>query len=196
MPNVEDDMVGQRINIAWVSLVFAMLTGLADSAGAQQTVEGEFGVGRVLNGEPAIPTVEIGMAGWPSRHWGVGVRLVRGPGEDVENPVFGGDRTFLGAGHLWMWTVTNRYRIGSFELGAGAGFHRYDTIVLSHFIDPDRPDAAPRRSVYVGWDAGLTLEVYKRTLWPHVAIKVGLMYDAWFEAIDYVRPVLLLNVWP
>ena len=191
-----DAMVAQRIAAARMALSVSIVIGCAYPSRAQ-VVEGEFGVGRVLHGEPAVPTVEIGIAVWPSAHWGVAARLVRGLGEDVRNPFVGGDRTFLGTTHLRLWTLTTRYRLRGVEVGAGFGSHRYDDIVILHFVDPYRPDAPMRQSVPVGWDASVTFEaLYKHTLWRHFGIKAGVMCDAWFEGADYVRPVLLATVWP
>lgn len=106
-----------------------IVAGLPDVAGAQRLDVG-VGTGYVFGGGaenpgPSLPTVDVVGVVWPWNRWGLAVRWVEGPGEDLyAEPVTGGDRTFLGFGHLRYSTVTLRHRrrfsdsLG-FELGAG-----------------------------------------------------------------------------
>ena len=52
------------------------------------------------NPGPSLGTIDVAAVVWPWARWGVAVRLVKGPGEDLHEPVVSGDRTFLGQADL------------------------------------------------------------------------------------------------
>ncbi len=114
----------------WQAVVVALaMVGRPELAGAQRLDVGA-GVGYVMGGGaenpgPSLPTVDVVGVVWPSSRWGLALRWVEGPGEDLyDQPVASGDRTFLGYGRLRYQTVTLRHRRRltdalSLELGAG-----------------------------------------------------------------------------
>src|SRR5262245_49228492 len=104
---------------------------LADVAHAQQPclVEIEGGGGYVFGSGvedpgPSLLTLDATIVVWVTGRWGVAVRRVAGPGEDLYGaPVEIPDRTFLGLGHLHYWAMTARHRRSlSSDLGVEIGF--------------------------------------------------------------------------
>lgn len=148
-----------------------------------QRVEFEFGGGYVVGGGmenpgPSLPALDVGLVFWPAARWGVAVRLVEGPGEDLHEPVVSSDRTFLGTGHLHYWTATVRRRAAltsavGLELGFGLLFNgRFSTVQVFH--DPPRRSSAPDNF----FDRGGSLEAFvTRSLGRNLGIKGGVTFD-------------------
>jgi hypothetical protein len=140
---------------------------------------------------PSLPTLDAAIVVWPTERWGVAVRRVEGPGDDLyATPVEIPDRTFLGVGHLHYWTVTARHRRSisrdlGLEIGAGMMFdEQFDTIEMFH--DPPR-----RISGLNGPTFGLSLEaLVTHPLARHFAVKAGVTYDFMFET-NHFQPVAL-----
>jgi hypothetical protein len=127
---------------------------------------------------------------WPSQRWGVALRRVEGPGEDLYSPVEIPDRTFLGGGHLHYWTVTARHRRSTsrglgVEIGFGIMFgEKFATIEMLR--DPPRRVSAQNGPAY-----GLSLEaLVTHPLARHFAVKGGVSYDFEFET-NHLQPVAL-----
>src|SRR5437870_759657 len=99
-----------------VMAVCALAVASVAYAQQQDVVEIEGGAGYVFGSGtedpgPSLPTLVLAVVGWPTEHWGVAMRRVQGPGEDLyATPVEIPDRTFLGLGHVRYWTVTARHR--------------------------------------------------------------------------------------
>lgn len=139
--------------LRWLmTAVVLVVVGRPDVARAQRFDVGAgagyvFG-GGVENPGPSLPTVDLVGVAWPWSRWGLAVRWVEGPGEDLyDRPVAGGDRTFMGLGHLRYFTVTARHRrrltdtLG-LELGAGLAFGGHfasiqDLPPIGRLDDPD-----------------------------------------------------------
>ncbi len=171
--------------------------GLAETADAQDrpVVELGGGVGYVFGGGaedpgPSLPAYNAVVSVWPFERWGVGMRWVEGPGEDLHSPIESGDRTFLGKGHLRYWTLTARRRwplprqLG-FEMGFGMLFGgEFDSIVELH-NPPRRLSGAD-----VSFNGFSVDGLVTRQVAPHVGVKVGLTFDFNFETTN-VQPVAL-----
>src|SRR5580765_6195060 len=96
----------------WLMKMILTLTlcslAIADIAHAQRqdVVELEGGGGYVFGSGaedpgPSLPTLDAAVVVWATERWGVAVRRVEGPGEDLyTTPAEIPDRTFLGVGHL------------------------------------------------------------------------------------------------
>ncbi len=171
--------------------------GLADTASAQRRaiVEIGGGVGYVVGGGaedpgPSLPAVDAVIHVWPFERWGVGVRWVEGPGEDLHAPIESFDRAFLGTGHLRYWTVTARNRRTlprqlEFELGFGMLFGG-EFASIQELRDPPRR-LASASTFFNGFSVdGLV----GRALGRHLGVKVGLTFDFNFETTN-VQPVAL-----
>lgn len=164
-----------------VLFTIAALAALLAPAHAQR-LELEAGVGYVLGGGaenpgPSLPTIDGAVVVWPWAAWGMAVRLVKGPGEDLHEPIVSGDRTFLGQGHLQYWTVTVRRRIAvgdgrAVELGFGQLFGgRFATV--QEFHQPPRRVAS--RDTFF---SGFALEgLFMHTLARRLAVKGGVTFD-------------------
>lgn len=152
-----------------------------------------FGSGTEGSG-PSLPTLDAAVVVWASEHWGVALRRVAGPGEDlVANPVQRGDRTFLGHGHVHYWTVTARHRRSvsrhlGLEVGGGMMLDdKYDIIEM--FGDPPRRLSGQIQSSY-----GFSLEaLVTHSLARHFAVKAGVTYDFVVET-NHLQPVALAVV--
>jgi hypothetical protein len=177
--------------------------GLAEAGNAQgrYVVEVGAGGGYVAGGGaenpgPSLPSYDVVVAVWPFERWGVGVRWVEGPGEDLHAPIESFDRTFLGTGHLRYWTVTARHRRPlprrlELEIGFGLLFDgEFATIVDLH-----NPPGPPRRlSEADTFFTGMSVDgLVTRDLGRHFAIKGGLTFDFNFETTN-VQPVALAVV--
>jgi hypothetical protein len=175
---------------------------LAGSAHAQRqdVVELEGGGGYLFGSGaedpgPSVPTVDAAIVVWAAPRWGVAVRRVEGPGEDLYTPPIEiPDRTFLGVGHLRYWTVTARHRrpisrdLG-FEIGFGLMFDdTFDDIEM--FRDPGIGRIAARN----GPAYGLSLEaLVTHALARRFALKAGVTYDFNVET-NHLQPVALAVV--
>jgi len=179
--------------LRWLLGTVLVLAGFAAPAWAQ-TVEIELGGGYVVGGGaedpgPSLPAFDVGVAFWATEHWGVAVRRVEAPGEDLHEPSVGGDRTFLGSGHLAYWTVTARRRSSvTTRLGLELGFGllldgRFATIAMLH---------EPPRRLEMGTSfGGFSLEaLLTRELWSHLAIKMGATFDSNFETTN-LQPLVV-----
>src|SRR5438874_9770334 len=99
-------------------ILVAFVVAAPGAVGAQTRpsffdVEG--GGGYVMGGGaedpgPSLATYDVGLAAWPTRSVGLAVRVVRGPGKDLHQPVAISDRTFYGPEKLSYTTCTVRYR--------------------------------------------------------------------------------------
>jgi hypothetical protein len=171
--------------------------GFADVGYAQSRsrIEFEGGGGYVFGGGtedpgPSLPTLDAAFVVWPGERWGLAVRLVEGPGEDLHAPIESLDRTFLGSGHLRYWTVTARYRRPLHrDLGVEVGFGKVfggEFATVQVFHNP------PRRSATTDtFFGGLALEgLVTRRLARHFAVKAGLTYDFNVETAN-LQPVAL-----
>jgi hypothetical protein len=116
------------------SFQFALMVAVAVSistapASAQaerdSVVDVEVGGGYVIGSGsedpgPSVRAYDLGIAIWPSEHWGFAVRQVRGPGQDLyRTPITSSDRTFYGPERLIYraYTVRHRARV----IGPGIG---------------------------------------------------------------------------
>ncbi|HEY3044435.1 MAG TPA: hypothetical protein VGJ39_10440 [Vicinamibacterales bacterium] len=180
-------------------LLAALLAVGAPTLTEAQTVEVELGGGYVFGSGaedpgPSLPVFDAGVAFWPSARWGIAVRVVDGPGEDLHEPVVFMDRTFFGTGHLRYWTVTARHRRAlrptwGVEIGAGLMTNgRFASV----WTFTDQPES---RHAGGGSDfAGLSLEgLATKTLSRHFAIKGGVTYDFNVET-NNLQPVVLGTV--
>jgi hypothetical protein len=167
------------------------LPGLAQG----QILEVEIGGGYVVGSGsedpgPSLPVFDAGVAFWPSARWGVAVRLVDGPGEDLHEPVTLYDRTFLGTGHLRYWSVTARHRR---EVTPGWGVEiGFGLMTHGHFDDIWVFNDAPldRRMSRTGFP-GFSLEGFAtRALSRHFGIKAGVTFDFVVET-NSLQPVVL-----
>lgn len=171
--------------------------GFVDGGYAQNrsVIEFEGGGGYVFGGGtedpgPSLPSLDATIVVWPAPRWGVAVRLVKGPGEDLHAPIESLDRTFLGSGHLRYWTVTARHRrplrhdVGV-ELGIGMVFGgEFATVQVFH--NPPRRSTAPDT-----FFSGLSLEgLVTRAFARHFAVKAGLTYEFNVETAN-LQPVAL-----
>lgn len=173
------------------------------SARAQQasTVDVEGGGGYVFGGGvenpgPSLPTLNAGMSVWWTDHWGLALRVVAGPGEDLldgDGLVMGADDSnwrFLGTGDLRYLTVTVRRRrpLGGawgFETGAGL-------MLLGQFATVQEIGDPPRRvSAAADFFSGIALEALAtRELSPRFLLKAGVTYDFNVET-NNLQPVVL-----
>src|SRR5436309_2253457 len=190
----------QRKNLVKKILALAVCSlGLADLGYAQQpVVELEGGGGYLFGGGaenpgPSLPSLDAAIVVWPSERWGVAVRQVEGPGEDLHPPVESLDRTFLGVGYLRYWTITARHRRPiSHDLGLEIGFGwlldgEFATIEM--FRNPPRRSTAPDTFFY-----GFSLEAFvTHSFARHFAVKTGVTYDFNFETNNF-QPVALAVV--
>ena len=139
---------------------------------------------------PSLPAFDAGVAFWPSAHWGVALRRVEGPGEDLHEPRVFLDRTFLGTGHLHYWTLTARHRRAvTSNWGLETGF---GVMAAAHFTDFSIINDAPLdRLEAVSSFRGFSLEGFAtRALSRHFGIKAGLTYDFVVET-NNLQPVVL-----
>jgi hypothetical protein len=148
-----------------------------------------FGSGAEDSG-PSLPTVAAGIVVWPARHWGLAIRRVDGPGEDLSTPVESIDRTFLGSGHLHYLTLTARHRRAiSHQLGLEVGFGVMlnETFGTIEFLrNPPR-----RLSVTNGPASGISLEaLLTHRLARHFSVKAGVTYDFEFET-NHLQPLVV-----
>lgn len=180
-------------------LILAGLCSLAfpDLGYAQRrpVIEVEGGGGYVFGGGgenpgPSLPTLDLALVVWPAERWGLAVRLVEGPGEDLHAPVESLDRTFLGFGHLHYWTVTARHRrVAQRDLGFEAGFGmlfggEFATVQVFH--NPPRRSSAA--DIFFN---GFSLEaLVTRALARHFGVKAGVTYDFNFDTAN-LQPVVL-----
>ena len=140
---------------------------------------------------PSLPAFDAGVAFWPSAHWGVAVRRVEGPGEDLHEPRVFGDRTFLGTGHLRYWTFTARHRRAltpSWGLETGFG-----VMAAGHFAEVWTFNDAPldRHASLLASYWGFSLEGFAtRALSRHFGIKAGVTYDFVVET-NSLQPLVL-----
>lgn len=170
---------------------------LADLGHAQErpVVELEGGGGYAFGGGgenpgPSLPTLDAAIAVWPTERWGLAVRLVEGPGEDLHAPIESLDRTFLGLGHLHYWTVTVRHRRSlSPDLGLEIGFGmlfdgEFATIQMFH--NPPRRSSMPD-TFFNGFSVEMLVT---HPLARHFALKAGVTYDFNFDTAN-LQPVAL-----
>ena len=172
--------------------------GLADAGYAQSrntVVELGGGAGYVFgagaeNPGPSLPSFDVIAFVWPFERWGVGVRYVEAPGEDLHEPSVSFDRTFLGQGHLRYWTVSARHRrpvtrqLG-FELGFGM-------LVSGEFASIQELHDPPRRlSAADTFFNGFSVDgLLTRQIVRHVGIKAGVTFDFNVETTNF-QPVVL-----
>ena len=177
--------------------------GLADLGYAQQPVvelEGGgghvFGVGAGAPG-PSVPTLDAVVVVWATEHWGVALRRVEGPGEDLyTTPKESPDRTFLGVGNLHYWTLTARRRQSisgnlGFEIGFGMMFNK-GVGFIEMFRDPPRRVSVPSGRG-VGFGDYSVEALVTHSLARHFAVKAGVTFDAPLEA-NHFQPVALAVV--
>jgi hypothetical protein len=173
------------------------IVGLADLGYGQSraTVEIEAGVGYVFGGGvedpgPSLPSFDAGIVIWPWEQWGVAVRLVEAPGEDLHAPIDSLDRTFLGVGNLHYWTVNARHRrplphrVG-LEIGFGMLFGG-EFAAIQEFHNPPRRSATPHT-----FFNGFSVEgLVTRALARYFTVKAGATYDFNVETNNF-QPVVL-----
>lgn len=180
------------------TLLLTALLAMGLPALAQgQILEFEIGGGYVVGSGseepgPSLPAFDAGVAFWPSARWGVAVRRVDGPGEDLHEPRIFLDRTFLGTGHLRYWTFTARHRRAiTPNWGLETGF---GVMAAGHFAEIWIFNDAPldrREAASSFWDWGLSLEGFAtRSLSRHFGIKAGLTYDFVVET-NNLQPLVL-----
>jgi hypothetical protein len=187
------------------TLSFVILCMLTCSAPVRAqhapTIDLEAGGGYVFGGGvenpgPSLATVDVGAALWWSEHWGLALRAVVGPGEDLlarNGLALGnGDRSwrFLGTGELRYLTVTFRRRRslgGPWRLETGAGL-----MLLGQFATVQEIGDPPRRvSAPATFFSGLALEALAtRELSPRFVVKAGVTYDFNVET-NNLQPVIL-----
>jgi hypothetical protein len=179
------------------SLLLAVLASAACPYHAYaQRVEIELGGGYVVGGGvenpgPSLPTFDAGVVVWLWPRWGVALRVVEGPGEDLHEPVVGFDRTFLGQADLHYWTVTVRHRIAltrhrGFELGFGQLFGgRFATV--QEFHNPRQRVRTPDTFFPLG---GALEAFITQALGRHLAVKAGLTFDFNIETTNF-QPVAM-----
>jgi len=177
-------------------LLTALLAVGAPELTEAQIFEIELGAGYVFgsgaeNPGPSVPVFDAGVACWPSARWGIAVRVVDGPGEDLHEPVVFMDRTFFGTGHLRYWTFTARHRRAlqptwGMEIGAGLMTNgRYASVWM--FTDQAESRHAGGGSDFAGFSLeGLATKAFSR----HFGIKAGVTYDFNFET-NNLQPVVL-----
>jgi hypothetical protein len=108
----------------------------------------------------------------------VAVRLVKGPGEDLHEPIIGLTRISLGQADLRYWTVTARRRIGltntrGVELGFGQLFGgRFASV--QQFHDPPRRVTVPTTFFPLG---GALEAFITQAAGRHFAFKGGVTFD-------------------
>jgi len=148
-----------------VLVLFAVLFLSSNAAAQERGIELQGGLGYVYDsGEgPSVPAVNLGVVGWITPGWGVGVRLTEGTVDDHYDPPHdAGDRIFLGPGDLRIWAVTSQWRGiargTEVNIGVGVGGHgyRYKEILTGirrgsaegedERIDPVRPQLLTSRS--------------------------------------------------
>ena len=192
-------MNGEGPSIRALLLTFVVVaTGDAAPASAQ-VFEAAVGGGYVMGGGPenpgpSLPSLNGMVAIWPWERWGVALRWVEGLGEDLyEVPVTGGDRTFLGRGHLRYWALTVRHRRRlpsdfSIELGVGNMFAgQFANIQMLH--DPPRRLDAPDT-----FFSGFALEaLVSRRLFRHLTIKAGATLDSNVETSN-LQPLIAAGI--
>ena len=178
------------------------IVALAEVAYAQRqhVVELEGGGGHVFRASvgapgPSLPTLDAAVVVWPTERWGVALRRVEGPGEDLyTTPKESRDRTFLGVGHLHYWTVTTRLRQSisrnlGFEIGFGLMFDEWFGHI-EMFRDPPRRVSVPNGPV----SGEFSVEaLVTHPLARHFAVKAGVTYDWPLEA-NHFQPVALAVV--
>jgi hypothetical protein len=189
---VEEGIVSRIVVLTALCSIYWADVGYAQS---RTVVELESGGGYVFGSGaedpgPSLPTFDAAIVVWPTERWGIAVRLVEGPGEDLHTPAESLDRTFLGAGHLHYWTATARHRRSiSRDLGLEVGFgmmfdSKFGTIEM--FRDPPRRVSVPNGPAY-----GFSLEaLVTHPLARHFAVKAGVTYDFEFET-NHFQPVAL-----
>jgi hypothetical protein len=116
--------------------------------------------GGVEDPGPSLATLDASVAVWPLTRWGVAVRRVVGPGEDLRDPpIVSRDRTYLGQGDLRYWTVTTRFRrpIGSsLGLQLGLGLQKSGRFSTVWILDGQRRTAPT--AFFDGAALGVTVE--------------------------------------
>jgi hypothetical protein len=175
-------------------LVLSALWLILPAAAFAQQVELELGAGYVFGGGvedpgPSLATVDAAVAVWPSERWGVAVRLVEGPGEDLHEPIASGDRTFFGLADLHYWTVTARRRIPlssarRIDVGFGGLFGgRFSSVEQLH----DPPLRGGARTTF----SGFALESFlTQSVADHFAVRGGATLDFSLETTNF-QPVIL-----
>lgn len=178
-----------------VMAVVLVVVGRPDVASAQRLDVG-VGAGYVFGGGvenpgPSLPTVNLVGVVWPWSRWGLAVRWVEGPGEDLyDRPVAGGDRTYLGFGHLRYATVTLRHRrrlTDSLGLELGAGLTLAGRFASIQELPPigrlDDPD---------NFFGGLASEAFvTRRLRGPLWVEAGVTFDFNVET-NNLQPVVLV----
>ena len=148
--------------------------------------------GGVEDPGPSLATLDACVAIWPLENWGVAVRRVSGPGEDLlDTPFVSADRTFLGQADLHYWTATARYRrpIGrSAGVQVGLGFQKsgqFSTVWMFNGQRRVAPDT---------FFGGAALELLAtRRVWRRFALHGGVTVESNLETTN-VHPVLLAVV--
>lgn len=149
--------------------------------------------GGVENPGPSLPALDGGAAFWWSDRWGLALRAVVGPGEDLIEASPGIDRTFLGTGHLRYLAVTVRRRrpmTNSWGLELGGGMMLFGQFAMVQMLrDP------PRRVVGVDSSfSGFAVEALAtRAIARHLALKAGLTFDFNFET-NNLQPLVLAAI--
>jgi len=202
------------MNRCAVVLIFIVLAFLVGPLSAADRLELQAGPGYARGGGsedpgPSLATVNLGAAFWFTDRWGIAVRHVEGPGEDLyDPPIVSPDRTFLGPadlsngtvieriflGHanLSYNTVTARYRrslprLLELNLGFGLMFGgRFDTV-----MDILTPSGQWVRGEAQTSFLGLSVELLVgKKLTRHFGIKAGVTQDFNFET-NNLQPVVM-----
>lgn len=174
-------------------------TAPARSSAAQSPdrVEIQAGAGHVGGGGVSLPTYELGAAFWLTGRWGVAVRLVGAPGDDLRDPAGRYDDVRMvdaGAGNLRYVTVTARYRRFlnrglEVNLGVGVGTSR-SVERIEFLLEPGQSHVQRRRTV--SQPMGLTLELLLgRKLSRHFGVKGGVThaFGAHLDSAGYTHAV-------
>jgi hypothetical protein len=145
---------------------------------------------------PRLPTFDVASVVWLGDRWGIAIRFVEGPGEDLrQEPITDlHGTTFLGLGSLHYSTATARYRtsLSSFvglELGVGLMFEQ-QIASIRMAGDPQRRVTEPENGPRSGFstEALVTLPIAH-----HFAIKAGGTYEFDFEG-NHLQPVALAAI--
>lgn len=182
-----------------LAAAMSMALTLAHPCAAQSydRVEIQIGGGYVGGGGVSLPTYELGAAFWLTERWGVAVRRVGAPGDDLRDPAGRFDGALAvdaGAGNLRYATVTARYRrfLDSgleVNLGVGVGTNRSMERV-EFLIESGRPPLPRRRTV--SQRMGLALELLVgRKLSRRFGVKGGVThaFGAHLDSAGYTHAV-------
>jgi hypothetical protein len=143
---------------------------------------------------PSVRVYDLGVAIWPSEHWGFAVRRVHGPGQDLyRTAIESSDRTFYGPERLIYRTYTVRHRG---VIGPGIGLEvGFGLMAGGYFSDLGY---LYRQQQYVhvktGPFGGFALDAFAtKTILGVFGVKCGFTYDFNGETNNF-QPVVLAAV--